>query len=315
MSEPIVYLNGEFVPESAAKVSVFDRCFLYGDGIFEGIAVWDRAPFRLGPHLDRLSRGLRYMMIDEPMDHAGWRAMLCDLIGRNGMQDGYLRLQISRGEGMSSIKWEKRLLRKPTPNVTVIPIAGFAKYYAGLFGRTDAQGLRAITVPRPRIASHAVPAGMKHCNYLGSVLGAIDVTGRGADIGVSVGHDGFVAEGIAYNVFCVAGGRLMTPPITRDILPGITRATIIELAGQNGIPVEERDFDTYTMASADEAFICSTLELAVPVTELDGRRIGSGRPGPVTMRIGELLKEAMVREAGEFHRGTGQPKPRKTPAR
>lgn len=305
MSEPVIYLNGAFVPESEAKVSVFDRCFLYGDGIFEGIAVWDRAPFRLGPHLDRLSRGLRYLMIDEPFDQAGWRDVLVELIARNKMQDGYLRLQVSRGEGMSSIKWEKRLLKKPTPNVTVIPIAGFAKYYAGLFGRTDAQGLRAITVPRPRIASHAVPTGMKHCNYLGSVLGAIDVTGRGADIGISVGNDGFVAEGIAYNVFCIAGGRLLTPPATRDILPGITRATIIELAEASGIPVQERDFDTYTLASSDEAFICSTLELAVPVTEIDGRRIGSGKPGPLTLRIGELLKDAMVREAAAFHAAAG----------
>lgn len=305
MSEPVIYLNGAFVPESEAKVSVFDRCFLYGDGVFEGIAIWDRAPFRLGPHLDRLSRGLRYLMIDEPFDQTGWRDILVELIARNKMQDGYLRLQISRGEGMSSIKWEKRLLKKPTPNVTVIPIAGFAKYYAGLFGRTDAQGLRAITVPRPRIASHAVPAGMKHCNYLGSVLGAIDVTGRGADIGISVGNDGLVAEGIAYNVFCVAGGKLLTPPTTRDILPGITRSTIIELAEASGIPVQERDFDTYTLASAEEAFICSTLELAVPVTEIDGRRIGSGKPGPLTLRIGELLKEAMVREAVAFHAAAG----------
>lgn len=304
MSEPIVYLNGAFVPESEAKVSVFDRCFLYGDGVFEGIAVWDRAPFRLGPHLDRLSRGLHYLMIEEPLDHNGWRRVLTELIARNGMQDGYLRLQVSRGEGMSSIKWEKRLLKKPTPNVTVIPMAGFAQYYAGLFGRTDAQGLRAITVPRPRIASHAIPTGMKHCNYLGSVLGAIDVTGRGADIGISVGTDGFVAEGIAYNVFCVAGGRLLTPPLTRDILPGITRATIVELSAADGIPVQERDFDAYTLASADEAFICSTLELAVPVTEFDGRTIGTGRPGPLTLRIGALLKDAMVREAAEFHKAT-----------
>ena len=300
MSEPIVYLNGAFVPESEAKVSVFDRCFLYGDGIFEGIAVWARAPFRLKPHLDRLSRGLRYMMIDEPMDHDGWRRVIGELIAKNNMQDGYLRLQISRGEGMSSIKWEKRLLRKPEPNVTIIPIAGFAKYYAGLFGRTDQQGLRAITVPRPRISSHSVPTGMKHCNYLGSVLGAIDVTGRGADIGVCVDNDGFVAEGIAYNIFCVVGGKLLTPPTTRDILPGITRETIIELADKHGIPVQERDFDSYTLASADEAFICSTLELAVPVTEVDGRRVGTGKPGPVTLRMSELLKQAMEEEAAAF---------------
>jgi branched-chain amino acid aminotransferase len=301
MSEAIVYLNGAFVPESEAKVSVFDRCFLYGDGIFEGIAVWDRAPFRLKPHLDRLARGLRYMLIDEPYDHAGWRQIIVDLIEKNALQDGYLRLQVSRGEGMSSIKWEKRLLRKPEPNVTIIPIAGFATYYGGLFGRTDEEGMRAITVPRPRIASHAVPTGMKHCNYLGSVLGAIDVTGRGADIGISVDAEGFVAEGIAYNIFAVVEGRLMTPPTTRDILPGITRATILELARANGIVVEERDFDTYALASADEAFISSTLELAVPVTELDGRRIGSGKPGVVTRRVSGLLKDAMAREAALFH--------------
>ena len=301
LSEPLVYLNGEFVPESAAKVSVYDRCFLYGDGVFEGIAVWERAPFRLGPHLDRLSRGLRYLMIDEPLDHDGWREVIRELIRLNDMQDGYLRLQLSRGEGMSSIKWEKRLLRKASPNVTIIPVAGFARYYAGLLDEKNERGLKAITVPRPRIASHAVPTGMKHCNYLGSVLGAIDVTGRGADIGISVDADGFVAEGIAYNVFIVVNGRILTPPTTRDILPGITRDVIVELAEANGIPVAERDFDAYTMASADEAFISSTLELAVPVVSLDGRTIGEGRPGPVARRMGALLKDAMTHEAADFH--------------
>jgi branched-subunit amino acid aminotransferase/4-amino-4-deoxychorismate lyase len=141
---------------------------------------------------------------------------------------------------------------------------------------------------------------MKHCNYLGSVLGAIDVSHRGADIGISVDADGFVSEGIAYNIFCVVGGQLLTPPVTRDILPGITRAAIVELAEKQGIAVQERDFDTYTMASAEEAFICSTLELAVPVTELDGRRIGTGKPGPVTQQVGRLLKQAMAEEAVGF---------------
>lgn len=304
-TEPVVYLNGAFVPEGEARVSVFDRCFLYGDGVFEGIAVWERAPFRLDAHLDRLDKGLRYLRIEPPHDRAGWRRVIRELIERNDMRDGYLRLQLSRGEGMSSIKWRRDLLRKPEPNATIIPVVGFADYYAGLFDAQANRGMRAATVPRPRIPAHAVPTDMKHCNYLGSVLGAIDIAASGVELGVCVDRDGFVTEGLAYNIFCVIGGRLLTPPTTRDILPGVTRAVILELAAADGIPVAEQDFDSYQLASADEVFISSTLELAVPVTELDGRRIGDGQAGPITLRMGALLREAMTREAEAFHRSSG----------
>src|SRR5688572_24430030 len=114
-----IYLNGRFVSEQEATVSVFDRCFLYGDGIFEGIAVWGRAPFRLQPHLDRMRDGLDYLRIPNPDDDDGWTGRIEQTIVENDMDDGYLRRQISRGEGMSSIKWEARLLCKPELNVTI----------------------------------------------------------------------------------------------------------------------------------------------------------------------------------------------------
>ena len=294
------FLNGQLVAEKDAKVSVLDRCFLYGDGIFEGIAVWGRAPFRAEAHLDRLFAGLNYLRIESPYSRAQWLDVMDQIIAANDMEDGYLRVQLSRGEGNSSIKWERRLLRKPDPNVVIIPIPGFRDYYKGLFAQKTEQGLKGIVVTRPRISSAAIPSGMKHCNYLNTVLSAIEVTQAGVDIGIALDRDGFVTEGIAYNAFIVKGGRLITAPLDRDILPGITRDVVLELAGRHGIPVEERLFDAYQLGAADEVFICSTLELAVPVVQIDGRPIGKGVPGPVTRRMGDLLIAEMDAEAKRY---------------
>lgn len=296
-----IFLNGAFVAEADAKVSVFDRCFLYGDGIFEGVAVWEGAPFRLQPHLERMRDGLDYLRIPNPYDDAGWTDIIARTIEENAMEDGYLRLQISRGEGMSSIKWEPRLLRRPEPNVTIIPIVGFKDYYKGLIAEKMETGLKAKILSRPRVPTAALPAGTKHCNYLNSVLGAIEVTSAQTDIGIAVDRDGFVTEGIAYNVFAVRGGRLMTPPLDRDILPGITRSVVLEIAAREGIEARECLFDAFALASADEVFICSTLELAVPVVEIAGRKVGTGKPGPVSRRFGRLLTEAMAHEARDWH--------------
>jgi branched-chain amino acid aminotransferase len=292
-----IFLNGRFVPENEATVSVFDRCFLYGDGIFEGVAVWERAPFRLQPHLDRMKEGLAYLRIANPYDDDGWAALIEQTIAENDMEDGYLRIQISRGEGISSIKWEPRLLRKPEPNVTIIPIVGFKDYYKGLIAEKMESGLRAVMLSRPRVPSTSVPSGTKHCNYLNSVLGAIEVTSSQADIGIAVDREGFVTEGIAYNVFAVKKGHLVTAPLNRDLLPGITRSVVIEIAKAEGYEVIEDVFDAFTLAAADEVFICSTLELAVPVVEISGRKIGDGEPGPVSRKFGKLLIETMAREA------------------
>lgn len=298
-----VYLNGQFMDDSEAKVSVFDRCFLYGDGIFEGIAVWDRAPFRFWPHLERMKRGLAYLRIDNPHSDGEWLDLIDRTIAENRMLDGYLRIQISRGEGMSSIKWERRLLRRPEPNVTIIPIPGFKDYYKGLIAEKMETGLKALMLSRPRIPSAALPSGTKHCNYLNSVLGAIDVTAAHADIGIATDQEGFVTEGIAYNVFAAVNNTILTPPTDRDLLPGITRAALIEISRREGFEVKEVLFDSFTLAAADEVFICSTLELAVPVTEISGRPIGKGVPGPISKKLGQLLVEAMSKEAALWHSG------------
>src|SRR5262249_32909044 len=133
-----------------------------------------------------------------------------------------------------------------------------------------------------------------------SVLGAIEVTDAGVDIGIAVDRDGFVTEGIAYNLFIARNGRLITAPLDRDLLPGVTRAVVLELAGRAGIPAEERLFDAFALTAADEVFICSTLELAVPVVAVDGRPIADGKPGPLTRRMGEMPMAEMVADAARY---------------
>ena len=299
-AELMIYVNGEFLPESEAKVSVFDRCFLYGDGVFEGIAVWKGVPFRLDAHLRRMFRGLSYLRIENPLTPEEWVKAVMETIRLNDIEDGYLRPQVSRGEGISSIKWQPRVLRKATPNFVIIPVKGFREYYAKLFGEKMKTGLRAKVLSRPRIPSRSIPAGIKHCNYLNSVLGAIEITASGTDLGIATDDSGYVTEGLTYNVFIVKDGTIYTPPLIRDLLPGITRETAIEVARREGYTVIEDDFDVLTMCSADEVFICSTIELGAPVVEIDGRNIGDGKPGPVTKKIGELILAEMDREAEKF---------------
>ena len=305
--ELIVYVNGEFLPESEAKVSVLDRCFLYGDGVFEGIAVWKYIPFKLDAHLKRMFKGLAYLLIESPLTQQDWWDAVMETIKLNDMADGYLRLQVSRGEGMYSVKWEPHFLKKPTANTAIIPLMGFRESYAKLFMANMETGFKAKVLSRPRVPSSCIPAGIKHCNYLQSVLGAIETTAAGADRGIAVDIDGYVCEGIGYNIFIVKDSVLYTPPLTRDLLPGITRQVIIEVAPKGGYKVIEADFDVLTMCSADEVFTCSTMELGSPIVEIDGRKIGNGKPGPITKKVGELILVEMDKEAERFKKSASLP--------
>ncbi len=296
-NELTIYLNGEFIPESQAKVSIYDRCFLYGDGIFEGITVWGGVPFRLDAHLKRMYKGLSYLKIENPLTDEEWEKAIMKVIRLNSMDKGYLRPQVSRGEGMLSTKWEPRVLRKAKPNVVIIPEEWLA------YGEAMDKGFRAKVLSRPRTPSASIPAGVKHCNYLNTILGAIEVSACGLDIGIAVNLQGYVTEGTAYNIFIVKNGKLYTPPLTLDLLPGITREVIIEIARREGYQVSETVFDAFTMCTAEEVFFCSTVRLGGPVIEIDGRKIGDGKPGPITKKIRELLLEEMTREAEEFHQG------------
>jgi branched-chain amino acid aminotransferase len=177
---------------------------------------------------------------------------------------------------------------------------GFRDYYKGLLAEKMESGLKAMILSRPRVPSAALPSGTKHCNYLNSVLGAIEVTSAQADIGIAVDRNGFVTEGIAYNVFVVKRGKIITPPLSQDLLPGITRAVVLDLARSEGYEVIEGLFDAFELTSADEVFICSTLELAVPVVEIAGRTVGAGKPGPISRKFGQLLIDTMARESREW---------------
>jgi len=298
--ELIVYINGQFVPESEAKISIYDRCFLYGDGIFDGTTVWGGVPFRLDAHLKRMYRGLSYLKIENPLTDEEWSWAMMEMIRLNEIDRGYLRPQVSRGEGMLSTRWEPQVLRKSTPNVVIIPELFLA------YGDSLQKGFRAKILSRPRIPSISVPGGMKHCNYLNTILGGIEVSASGNDIGIAINSQGYVTEGIAYNIFMVRDGALYTPPLTFDLLPGITREVIIEIARREGYKVFEEVFDVYTLCTADEVFFCSTVRLGGPVIEIDGRKIGDGKPGPVTRKVGELLLKEMDREAEEFKRRAKQ---------
>jgi branched-chain amino acid aminotransferase len=295
--EGVCYLDGEYIPVAEAKIPIHDRCYLYGDGIFEGIPVRYGGPFKLDMHLTRFFNGLAYLKIENPVSQNEMREIILEVIRRNNLVNGYIRPQISRGVGLSADKWEAEKLNRG-PIVLVMPGPPVLNIQADYI-RKAGEAAKGTVVSVRRIPPACMSSAAKTCNYLNNILGAIDRTAAGADVGFMLDFDGNVAEGIAYNVFIVENNTLITPT-EKNILVGCTRAAIIEIAIREGYAVREYDFDVLRLYSADEVFIASSGLDIVAVGEIDGRVIGNGKPGTITVTLMKLLEEEMAREAQQF---------------
>jgi branched-chain amino acid aminotransferase len=271
-----IYVNGRLVDAGKATVSVFDHGVLYGDGIFEGIRAYNGRVFKLERHLDRLYASARAILLTIPMTPAELAAAVLHTCAENALVDGYIRLVVTRGAGDLGLD-----PRKCTggPSVIIIAQPGVALYE----GPTR-DGIAAITSTYRRVSPDALSPSIKTLNYLNNVMARLEASQRGAAEAIMLDHAGYVSEATADNVFIARGGTLMSP-WTSTNLAGITRETIFELAAALGIPVVERPFTQYDMWVSDEAFVCGTGAEIVPIVTLDGRTIGSGRPGPLTARI------------------------------
>lgn len=297
--EDIYYINGEFVPASEAKISVLDRCFLYGDGVFEGITVWKGVPFKLDEHVERMFKSMAYLRIESPVTLQEMKEAILETIRKNKMVDRYIRPQISRGEGLMAAWWQPDKL-KGKANFVIIPSASITekhKQYAG-----EKKGSRAIVVSTRRIPPCCLSSAAKITSYPNEILGAIEVANAGADIGIMLDTNGNVSEGLGYNIFIVEDGVLLTPT-EKNILVGITRKTVIEIARREGYKVIEADFDVYHLYTADESFSTSSAQMILPIIEIDGRMIDRGEPGSITKRLTQLLYEEMDKEAEKFKEG------------
>ncbi|MBU1626760.1 branched-chain-amino-acid transaminase [bacterium] len=268
-----VYVNGKFYDtKEAATVSVFDHGFLYGDGVFEGIRVYDGRIFKGQEHFDRLYRSAKTLNINIPMEREELIKTTIETIRRTGLRDVYIRLVVSRGIGDLGLNPKKCGL------ATLVIIAGEIHLYPP---ERYEQGLKVITCATRRNRPDTVNCQVKSLNYLNNVLAVIEVVNAGADEGIMLNEAGYVGEATADNIFIVNEGILETPPSYMGILEGITRATIIKIAEASGIKVHKTGILMHDIYNADECFLTGSGAELIPVIEADRRMIGNGKPGTI----------------------------------
>jgi branched-chain amino acid aminotransferase len=282
-----VWLDGAVVSGDEARVPVLDHGFLYGDGVFEGIRSYGGRVFRLEDHLRRLATGARALALEIPGGIEAVRRIVLETARAQGEPDAYLRLIVSRGEGELGVD--------PTTCSTprIVCIAAGVRLYAP---EKLAEGLALVTSSWRRPGPDVIDPCVKSLNYLNNALAKLEARSRGGDDALLLNGRGTIAEASVANVFAVRDGELLTPPPTDGALPGITRATVLELAPELGLRAAERSLGRTDLLGADEVFLTGTGARIVPVASLDGRRIGAG-PGPATKRIAEAF-DARTRTGG-----------------
>lgn len=282
-----IYLDGKFVDEADAKVSVFDHGLLYGDGVFEGIRLYDGNVFRLEEHLERLEYSAKAIMLDLPLSRQEFSDAICETCRQNDLKDGYIRLVVTRGVGdLGLAPW---MCPEPSCFIIASKITLYPQEYYD-------NGLAIVTVPTRRINVAALPPTVKSLNYLNNILGKIEAKQFGALEAIMLNDQGFVAECTADNIFVVHKGEILTPASAQGALRGITRGTIFDIAAELNVPLREVDMTRYDIWCADECFLSGSAAEVVPVSKLDGREIGNGKPGPITQQLLASFRERVLVE-------------------
>jgi branched-chain amino acid aminotransferase len=284
--EPLVYLNGEFVPKSEAKISVFDHGLLYGDGVFEGIRAFGGFVFKLKEHVDRLYQSAACIELEIPLGREEMMKAVTGTLRRNGMSDAYIRLVVTRGIGDMGVN--PASCKDATVFVITEPVA------SSTFPKDPRVLKTAITSVR-RDAVDSTTHEIKSLNYLNSVLAVLEANRAKVDYPVMLDHRGFVSEGSTMNIFVVKDGRVATPPPSSGILRGITRQRVIELCRELKLPLEERELTPFELFTADEVFFTGTLLGLASVGEVSGKKIGTGGTGPVTRRLYDQFRDIVSR--------------------
>ncbi len=282
-----IYLNDKLVDREDAKVSVFDHGLLYGDGIFEGIRLYDGCVFKLDEHLERLEYSAKAIMLQMPWSREEIAEAVCETCRANGLKDGYIRLVVTRGVG--SLGLSIKNCDKPQ----LIIIADTIQLYPKEFYEN---GLKIITVPTRRSNPAALPPTVKSLNYLNNILAKIEAQHLGYHEAIMLNDQGYIAECTGDNVFVVHKGELITPAASAGALRGITRDTALEIAEELGIPWREANLTRYDIWVADELFLTGTAAEIVPIVEVDARPIGNGKPGPITGRFLEVFRRIVSKQ-------------------
>ena len=268
-----VFINGKFVDEKKAAVSVFDHGLLYGDGVFEGIRVYRGRVFKLKEHIDRLFCSAKAILLKLPMSHKALCEAVLGTCRRNKLRNGYVRLVVTRGAGTLGL--DPNRCRNPQ---VIIIVASIQLYPKAFYEK----GLEIVTVPTTRNHTNAVNPAIKSLNYLNNILAKIEASNAGCVEAIMLNSQGYVAECTGDNIFILKHGKMYTPSLASGALHGITRGVTIELAEGLDIEVSEPNLTRYDLYNADECFITGTAAEVVPVVKIDGRKIGTGRPGKHT---------------------------------
>jgi branched-chain amino acid aminotransferase len=284
-----IYVDGKYCDEGNAKVSVFDHGLLYGDGIFEGIRAYNGRVFKLKEHIDRLFYSAKAILLNIPMSHGDVMGAVIETCRRNKLRDGYIRLLVTRGIG--SLGLNPYTCKRPS----VIVIADKIQLYPPEYYE---RGLDIITVPTTRNLHSALNPAIKSLNYLNNILAKIEAINGGCEEAVMLNAEGYVSECTGDNVFVVKGGQMFTPPLSAGALYGITRSVVMEMAREASINVSEPNLTRYDLFNADECFLTGTGAELIPVVKIDGRVIGTGKPGSVTKRLVKSYK-ALTQISGE----------------
>lgn len=281
-----IYLNGVLVPEEKATVSVFDHGLLYGDGVFEGLRIYGGKVFRLEDHIQRLYESAKAIWLEIPISPEKMTAAVNETAQANGLDDGYVRLIVTRGAGTLGLDPRR------CSNPQVIIIADKITLYPEEYYE---QGLEIITSSVIRNHPAALSARIKSLNYLNNILAKIEGIQAGCIEALMLNHKGEVAECTGDNIFLVRQGVLLTPPLDAGILAGVTRQVVIELAEEKHIATREIPLTKHDVYVADECFLTGSAAEVIPVVKVDSRTIGDGKPGPITRNLKKRF--------GEYARG------------
>jgi len=282
-----IYLDGKFVQEEDAKVSVFDHGLLYGDGVFEGIRAYNGRVFMLDEHVDRLFDSARTIDLQVPVSKDDMKEIILETLRENDLKDAYIRPIVTRGVGDLGLDPRKC----PKPSVICITVA-----WGAMYGDLYEKGLNAVSVSVRRNPPQSLPPNVKSLNYMNNILGKIEANYKGADEAIFFDVNGYVSEGSGDNIFVVKNGEIVTPP-TLNSLKGLVRVAALAIAGKMGIPVREENIGYFDLYTADEVFVTGTAAEVAPIANIDGRVIGNGRPGPVTVQIMNAFR-AKTQEEG-----------------
>ncbi len=281
----LIYLDGRLVPSEQATISVFDHGYLYGDGVFEGIRVYGGNVFRLKEHVTRLYESARTIALEIPMSQAEMIEAVTKTVAANDRKDAYVRLVVSRGKGDLGIDPAKC----PRPTVVII-VADIVMYPPALYEK----GIPLVTASVRRIPMESLDPRVKSLNYLNNILAKLEAKNAGCIEAIMLNHQGLVAECTGDNLFMMKGGVLKTPDLMQGALGGITRRAVLDIFRGAGRPSQETVLALHDLYNADECFLTGTAAEVMPVTAIDGRRIGDGLPGPVTRWVQDEFRALRV---------------------